>query len=119
MQALEASLSLLVFASIAPLALSAIQEPAHEHPLYRLQLAEDAWRVLYLRGDFEDFGDGKRAQIERDLSLIGVETGMCCFLEGVRFTNCRGPEGMRVTASIRRTVISEGNPLAVTFSIGR
>lgn len=110
---------MLVFASVALSALQSLPEPDHHRALYRLQLAEDAWRVLYLRGDFEDFGEESRAGIERDMALIGGETGLCYFMDGVRFTNCRGPEGVQIGASIRRTVVSGGAPVAVTFSIGR
>lgn len=120
MQSLEALLSLTFFVSILSLILASAPPPhGTDDSLYRLQLAQDAWRVLYLRGDFEDFGDGRRADIEADMRRMGEETGLCFFIDGVRFTNCRGPDPVGITATVRRTVVSGGAPAAVTFSTGR
>lgn len=120
MQTLEAALSLLVFASIL-LAVLPYQESQRgtDDSLYRMQLAEDAWRVLYLRGDFQDFGDGKHEAIERDINAIGRQTSLCIFLDGMWSTNCRG--GVRehdFTIRIRRNVVAGGTPKRVVFSLG-
>ncbi len=119
MQTVEAILSLLVFSSISASFLSVMDDQAPlDDSLYRLQLAEDAWRVLYLRGDLRDL-DGPSGAVESDLGLLGEETGLCYFFSGVQATNCRGGEPRLIVASIRRTVISGGKPEAVSFSLGK
>lgn len=120
MQTLEAALSLLVFASIllAVLPYGAPQRGTDDS-LYRMQLANDAWRVLYLRGDFQDFGDGKHEAIERDINEIGKQASLCVFLDGTWATNCRG--GVRehnTTIKIQRSVVAGGIPKRVVFSLG-
>jgi len=118
MQSIEAMLSLLIFLSIAALAIAADPGPPPiDDGLYRVQLAEDAWRVLYLRGDFKDFR-GERGAIEADMETIGGLTGLCLFMDGIEFTNCRGGENPHEgQISLRRTVLLDGNPMTVTFTL--
>ena len=119
MQTLEAILSFLFFVWAASLLLFSFEQPSVDDSLYRLQLTEDAWRVLYLRGNFEDFNGQKKAGLESEFGKIGQETGLCIFMDGIRFTNCRGgDEQHSITSSITRTVIHEGKPESYTFSIG-
>jgi hypothetical protein len=119
MQSIEAAISLLVFVSLASAFLLQLAPPGQpDDSLYRIQLADDAWRVLSLRGDFQDFGEGKRETIERDMGEIGRMTGFCIFISGVEFTNCRsGGEGHEAVVSIKKTIISDGVPKIVTFSL--
>jgi hypothetical protein len=118
MQTLEAMLSLLFFASIASLALSEAPAPRLDDSLYRLHLAEDAWRVLYLRGDFRDFNASSRAHVEAEMAIIHDRTGLCIFMSGVEFTDCRNePWEHDMVASISRTVIYDGHPRRVSFSL--
>ncbi|MEW6748078.1 MAG: hypothetical protein AB1295_00010 [Candidatus Micrarchaeota archaeon] len=127
MQTIEAFLSLLVFLSISSLALASHPGPMPtDDSLYRLQLADDAWRVLYLRGDFQDLGPESRSMVEADLAFIGEQTGLCIFMRGMEFTNCRGGEERHVAVvSIKRTVIyrpsptSWPEPLMVSFTLAR
>lgn len=121
MQTLEAMLSLLLFCAAVPsLLLPPPQQIPTDDSLYRLQLAEDAWRVLYLRGAFRDFGVLKEAAVESELASLGEETGLCFFMEGVRLTNCRGGMSAHsLAATISRTVIYEGKARQVSFSIGK
>jgi len=121
MQAIEASLSLFVFASILTMLLGAAEEPRGiDDSLYRMQLAQDAWRVLYLRHDFQDFGEGNREAIERDMDEIGEQASLCIFLDGIWSTNCRGGhEGHEMTLTMRRTVVSGGSPRRLVFSLGQ
>ncbi len=119
MQTMEGILSLLVFSSIFASFIRIMDDPAPlDDSLYRLQLAEDAWRVLYLRGDLRDLGDSKSG-VEGDLGLLGTETGLCFFFSGIQATNCRGGEPRLITASVGRTVILGGKPEAVSFSLGK
>jgi hypothetical protein len=116
MQVLEASLSFLVFVSMTSMLMVA-EEPDHiDDSLYRIQVAEDVWRVLYLRGALSDFS---RAELEAELSMIGEETGFCVFIDGVVYTNCRGPaDTHHLTASLQKTLVINGSPKRLTFSLG-
>jgi len=118
MQTVEAIISLMFFMAAAGYLIGAMEPASTDDALYRLHLAEDAWRVLYLRGDLRDFGPLARAGIERDMDSMGVETGLCYFIKGEQFTNCRGePMNEDPVIKIRRTVISGGLPQSVEFSI--
>lgn len=121
LQTLEASLSLLVFSSIL-LMLQAIpqQNSGNDDSLYRMQLADDVWRVLYLRGDFEGCEAEKRQALERDLDEITRQTSLCVFLNGIRSTSCRGGvDGHGVSVKMHRTVVCGGTPVQVVFSLGK
>ena len=119
MQTVEAALSLLFFASLLPAALAPLPQANPEDALYRMQLAEDAWRALYLRGDFQGgLSEKNRAALESDMHEIGGMTGFCLFISGTGYTNCRGGEdGHEVVLSMRKTVISGGVPKTVSFSL--
>jgi hypothetical protein len=121
MQMLESILSLLVFSSILAALHMAAQEPAAiDDSLYRMQLANDAWRVLYLRGDFEDFGNPQDNSLEADMEEIRRQTALCLFLDGIRSTSCRGGDsGHEISVAIHRTVISRGILKRVSFSLGK
>ncbi len=120
MQTLEAILSLAVFASIVLYALQGGGRlGAPDDSLYRMHLAEDAWRILFLRGDFEDFSESRRAEIEQDLDALGNRSSLCFFINGTRYTNCRGGlEGHRISIAIARTLFIDGRPAQVRFSLG-
>jgi len=120
MQSFEALLSLFVFVTILAYVLAADPGPKPlDDSLYRMQLAEDAWRVLYLRGDLRDFGEEKRGAVEADMAKIGEQTGLCLFIHGVEFTNCRDGLPHEGIASLSRTVIIGGSPEKATFTSSR
>jgi len=121
MQTLEAMISFVFFLSISIPFILSIEEQRHvDDSLYRIQLAEDVWRVLYLRGNFADFQDTERDELEKEFQLIGNETGLCVFMDGVQFTNCRGDDKPHSnTASLTKTVVCSGEPRTFTFSLGR
>jgi len=121
MQTFEAMMSFLVFTSIM---LAVLENPGDQggidDSLLRLQLAEDAWRVMYLRGDFRDFNGAGNGRIRNDMEAISRETGLCVFLMGSsNYTSCRGGERHEITASIRRTVVSGNAPRSMAFSLGK
>ncbi|MFN7991663.1 MAG: hypothetical protein U0R44_05900 [Candidatus Micrarchaeia archaeon] len=119
MQTFGSLLSLLLFLSAISAILRALPPPAPpDDSLYRIQLAEDEWRVLSLRGRLADY-PGSRDGLEDDLGTLGGQTGMCIYLEGIRSTNCRDAPLTLVSARIRRTVIENGMPRSVTLTIGR
>jgi len=121
MQTFEAILSFLFLLAIASLMLKSFYIAPLDDSLYRMQLSEDAWRVLYLRGDFHDYSDAtdqKRSAIEKDLGSLGNETGLCFFLEGVRITDCRGGSSTReMNVVLHKTIIMDGAPKNITFSV--
>jgi len=125
MQSIEAAISLLVLLSISASVMPLLEEQRDiDDSLYRVQLAEDAWRVLYLRGDFRDFGEDKRGTIEADMAEITRQTGLCVFMDGVQFTSCRGNMGTgagqahEITVSLSRTAIFNGTPRSFAFALG-
>lgn len=118
MQTIEALLSLLVFCAILSQAALPPQVAPIDDSILRVQLANDAWRVLYLRGDFEDFGEGKRPQIEGDLGKMGELSGLCFFLNGTTYTNCRGgSEAHEAAVTLRKALICEGGPRNLAFTV--
>lgn len=119
MQTIEAVFSLTLFLSIASAALSGAAPRPLDDSLYRIQLAEDAWRVLYLRNDFESLGRPPSEKLETDLRALGTMTGKCYFISGIEMTNCRGSPITEFRSKSRRTIIYDGQPKQVTFSIGR
>jgi hypothetical protein len=119
MQSLEASISLLVFLSLSSAFVLQLAPPRPpDDSLYRMQLADDAWRVLSLRGHFTDFSEEKRGGIEADMRAIGDEASLCIFMQGMNFTNCRDGREHLITASLSRVVVWNGTPKRVTFSMG-
>ncbi len=128
MQTIEALISLMFLVAMASALLAPLQGQAIDDSLYRAQLAGDAWRVLYLRGDFTDFGNASlpgtngmdRELAERtraDVETFGSETGLCIFLAGVVSSNCRGVPDTETTVSVERTVVYSGRPVTLTLSM--
>lgn len=120
MQTMESILSLLFLVSISSMILGSFHPCQIDDSLYSMQLASDAWQILVLRGDLQDYSDAgaSRAVIESDLVAIGRETSLCVFIEGLRITNCRGGEGKETVSTIRKTLIVDGRPKTVTLTIG-
>jgi hypothetical protein len=120
MQSLEAAFSLIVFLSLGTAFLLESEPPrAIDDSLYRIQLADDAWRILYLRGHLDDLSDSSREAVESDLRAMGEDSSLCFFIRGVEFTNCRDDSPHVLAASVSRTVIRNGKPERFTFSIGK
>ncbi len=119
MQTLEAMLSLVFFIWAATLAMSAYDIQPHDDSLYRLQLAGDAWRVMYLRGELRNVSNIR--YLDPSLRKLGDETGLCFFVNGIRnATNCPGGNrGHDMIISLPRTIIVSGVPQSVTFSVGK
>ena len=117
MQTLESIISLFFFISITTSILVYYSPEKIDDSLYRLQLAEDVWRVLYLRDVFHD--SPSREFLESEFEIIEEETGLCIFLDGIEITSCRGGEEHHMIASVTRTIIYDGSPKTHTFSIGK
>jgi hypothetical protein len=120
MQSLEAVISLMVFLMMASaMVFPAMKQGPSDDSLYRLQLADDAWRVLYLRGGLTGLNDQKRAIVETDMQEMGRQTSLCFFISGIEFTNCRDQEQHGRLASISRLVFIDGEARRVAFSIAK
>ena len=119
MQTVEATLSLMMFLSVSSAVLSAAEQKPVDDSLYLMQLSNDAWRVLYLRGSLDSLDQGPHPKLEEDLRSLGALSGKCYFISGVEMTNCRGMGIREFRSKSARSIIYEGRPRQVTFSIGK
>ncbi|MBN1169879.1 hypothetical protein JXA56_02550 [Candidatus Micrarchaeota archaeon] len=117
MQSLESIISFFFFISITTAIMASYSPQQIDDSLYILQLAEDSWRVAYLRGAFEN--SPSRESLEKEFAILSAQTDLCFFIDGIYITSCRGGEKHQMTASLSRTIIHEGEPKAHTFSIGK
>jgi hypothetical protein len=118
MQTLEAMLSLVFFIWAAALAVSSYEVQSHDDSLYRLHLAGDSWRVLYLQGKLQNITDIKL--LEPSLDEMNQKTGLCFFIDGISATSCRGgTESHEITVSLSRTLLVKGIPRQITLSVGK
>lgn len=118
MQTFEAIISSLFLLAMFALVNSSLSfEKSVDYSLQTVHLSSDIWHVLELRGDLEKLDDFGRIEVENDLNAIGDETGYCIFIEGVRFTNCRGGEGKDILFANEKTVVVKGVPRKVSYSI--
>jgi hypothetical protein len=117
MQTFEAIISLLFFVWMLTLALLSFEAPELNYQVYQMQLSSDVWRVLYLRGNFEDLSDMQ--SIEPDINQLGSITGLCFFLDGIETTNCRGGvNNHNLSVSSYCTIIFNHEPKTIKFSMG-
>lgn len=114
---MESLLSFMFLVLIISPIIASMPERHIDYSLYQLQLAQDSWRVLYLRGDFSDLKDQDRYYLESEFDLIRSQTGFCIFMEGITFTNCRDGEPHPPVTSISRTIFYDHQPKNVTFSL--
>lgn len=120
MQTIEAMISFLVLVSITSSCLSQMSfSEGTDSSLYKYQLVNDVWRVFYLRGDFEYFSSVQRDALEQDAEIIREKTGLCIFLEGVRYTNCRGGNTHEKVSTVEKYVYEDGEVKKVTLTIAR
>ncbi len=122
MQTLEAIISFTVFMAFASYVLLQIDDNRGiDNSLYRYQLANDVWRVLYLRGNFKDLSSTS-SKIDNDISKIVDRTGFCIYLRGQwatapsdRGKACKAKDEPFVT--VRHVLLIDGNPSLSTLSI--
>ena len=127
MQSIEAIISLMVLVLIVSYMLTnAAQVPAIDDSLYRYQLTNDVWRVLYLKGDFYGFGwsnspvaISQAAITEGHLNEIDSQTGLCFYLGGMRTTSCRGISGDIQVGTINKIMFVDGLPKQVTLTVAK
>jgi len=124
MQSMEAIISLMVLASICAYMLSgSAEQQGMDDSLYRYQLVNDVWRVLYLRGDFRDLslgsGDPVKQRLEDDLGRIESLSGLCTYFSGVRATSCPGQKADVRVGSVTRLVFLDGAPANATLMVAK
>ena len=125
MQTIEAVISLVFLILICSTILLTMPEQRIDDSIYRMQLAEDVWRVLYLRGDLNGFSSSQsivkkasETKIENDLDVIGSEMGLCIYMSGIQMTNCRdGIAGREKIVSIERMLVDNGEPRKIMLSL--
>jgi hypothetical protein len=110
METFEAMLSLLVFLSM--LTLFTPEPQAIDNSLYASQIANDVWRVFQLRGDLHNFD---KLKLNADADTMTELTSLCIEFKEEDVTSCIPKD--KIT-SIRRTVIKDGEPEAITMRIG-
>lgn len=105
MKSFEALFTLVAVVAFALLVLR-VQEPALDDTLYRYQLANDVWRVWWLRGGM-DHGWNliDRTVLNEDADRIGRLTGWCVYVEEEDVANCR--DGIVIMAVQKKALVSE------------
>ncbi len=120
MQTLEAIISFTVFMIFASYVLLQLGDYSGvDDSLYRYQLANDVWRVLYLQGAFRDLDS--LSGIDENIGSMMEETGFCIYIRGqqatapsIRGTGCRAGEPL---AKVQHVLIVNGKPEKVTLSL--
>lgn len=119
---MEATISLVVLLSF--LSYGLLHYPVQHSRMYEYELAEDAWRVLYLRGGFGPEwkpGNGEyvlgpdEGKLNEDAEDISRLTGLCVAMDGLQVASCLPGEG---AIAVHKTVSSGGGPISVLFRMG-
>lgn len=120
MQTLEAIISFTFFLFFATYMLAELDYTKPNYSLYQYQLANDIWRVLYLKGSLKDFSLLNRNSAEETMTKIYEETGLCTYLQGVVTTaeGCRGGapcSEQKIT--MKKTWFENGQTSQMTFTV--
>lgn len=116
---LEATISLVVLLSF--LSYGLLHYPVQHSRMYAYELAEDAWRVLYLRGGFgpawgaEGVLGPDETKLNEDAEEISELTGLCVAMDGLQVASCLPGEG---ALALHKTVSGGGEPIQVLFRMG-
>ena len=119
LKTVEALISLAVLLSF--FSFSLLHYPVQHSRMYEYELAEDAWRVVYLRGGFgPEWGAGKllgldEGRLNEGAGRITEITGLCVAVDGLHVASCLPGEGAMV---LHKTVSSGGAPTGVLFRMG-
>ena len=107
MKIVEALFSLVILSLICMTILNIYPSPQTPQ-IYKMQLAQDVWRIIQLKYDSIPSDPVERGLIELDLNRIKSMTGLCVYIKGVRITNCRGISSYDVVTIHRYYVNYEG-----------
>ena len=123
MKLVEATLAFFVFIIFLNSVLARSNPSQTNESLYRYELANDIWRVLYLRGDFHDFNSSTlnyaRDKTENDLTKITELSGLCITIEGIRVQSkqCRGVSSEAKTVVITKKLLVGDEVKEVTMTV--
>ena len=114
MQSMESVLSLFFLVFLISFFLPLLPSARVDDSLWKIQIANDIWRVLYLRGDFNYFqdvwNDPSKIRLHADCNDITSKTGICIEFDATDAgsSNCIGNE--RELSSVERIVIVKNAP---------
>jgi len=120
MQTLEAIISFMFFLFFATYMLAELDYTKPNYALYQYQLANDVWRVLYLKGALKDFSSTTTGHLiaRTEMENIGELTGFCIYLQGIQTTNCLGNPGCSENnVEMKKTWFDGGIPKEMTFTV--
>ncbi len=98
MQTLEAIISLLFLVTFLSFVASEQHAKAIDDSLYKYQLANDVWRVVYLRDGIET------DKYKEDVKRIGEITNLCISINDI--ANCEGENIEQIISTERITVLN-------------
>ena len=113
MQTIEGIVSFLVFISIAGMILMSVEEKGVDDSLYRYQLGNDVWRVLWLRGGLTHFDKGI---LQSDVEKISENTGLEIYFEEEDVGTLI--EGKEIIV-IKKIAVVRGEPKEITMVISK
>lgn len=120
MQTLEAVISFFVFMTFASYILLQLDDYSGiDNSLYRYQLANDIWRVLYLQGHFKNLET--LSELDQPLQEISENTGFCIYVGGQQGTpsSIRGQDCLsgEPVSKVQHVVLVGGTPKRVMLSV--
>lgn len=117
MQTLEAALSFFLFFVFASSFLIQLDYTKPDYSLYRYQIANDIWRVLYLT-DALNYYPLEKGSTEEKMNKIEELTGFCTYIEGIQTTSCRsGPKCSDDKITMQKLWFDFGIPHSVRFTV--
>ena len=117
MQTAEALISFTFFLFFATFMLTQLDYAKPGYALYEYQLANDAWRVLYLKGALNDFKSGS-STAALAMEEIGAKTGFCLYAQGVQTTNCRNGQACSYNRIMLHKIwFDHGVPKQLDFTV--
>jgi len=116
MQTLEATFSFLFFFLIAAYALTQLEYTKPNYDIYKYQLANDIWRVVYLKNGLSYYPLSQPI-IENQLNEIKDKTGLCAYIEGIDTTSCRGISCTDSKITMEKIWFKYGQPNVVRFTM--
>ena len=117
MQTLEAIISFTFFMFFATFMLAQLDYTKPNYSLYQYQLANDIWRVLYLKGALKDYSSSNLFA-EQIMTDIYDGTRLCSYIEGIQTTSCRGgPACSGYNITMKKVWFEDGVPKEMAFKV--
>ena len=121
MQSIEAVISLMCLVMLLSFLLgAAADQQGIDDSLYKFQLANDVWRILFLKGHLQDFSfdqaSTQRDLVEQDLEEIHFLTGLCTHMGGIKASSCRGIPTTEVV-TVKKMLYVDGLPSNTSLTL--